>query len=145
LTTFVVTLEVISRSFFNHSFIWVNEITEYILLYIPFFCGAWLLRHNGHIVLDLIDLFQSQKINRFIQLFVPIIGIVVCIVLVYFGATSTIDLYERNVTSITPLRFPMAFVYFIIPIGSLIMLFEFIRKLYQGLKPNEQVKEEVPL
>lgn len=145
-TTFVVTLEVVSRTFFGYSFLWVNEITEYILLYIPFFCGAWLLRHNGHIVLDLIDLFNSKKINRFIQIFVPITGIIVCLVLVFYGTTSTIDLYGRHVTSITPLAFPMAFVYFIIPLGSLIMLFEFIRNLYGVLMAKElHIERGIPL
>lgn len=145
LTTFFVTMEVISRTFFHHSFIWVNEITEYILLYIPFFGGAWLLRHNGHIVLDLIDLINNQKLHLFIQILVPIIGIIVSLVLVYFGTSSTFDLFERHVTSITPLRFPLACVYFVIPLGSLIMLFEFIRKLYAAINVAKKLEEGVDL
>lgn len=132
--TFSITLEVFSRLIFNYSFLWVSEVTEYILLYIPFLGGSWLLRNDGHIVIDLIDLIKSKMLNKFIGIFVPIVGIIVCTVLVYFGFTTTIDSFQRNVTSITPLRFPMGYVYLIIPIGSLIMLFEFIRKLYNALK-----------
>jgi TRAP-type C4-dicarboxylate transport system permease small subunit len=139
-TTFIVTMEVFSRFFFNHSFIWINEITEYILLYIPFFAGAWLLRTDGHIVVDMIDLVASRRFLQGTGFLVSLIGLFVSFVIVYYGIITLIDLYERDVRSITVLKIPQTYVYISIPLGALVMGLEFVRKIYQSISP---IKEEL--
>jgi TRAP-type C4-dicarboxylate transport system permease small subunit len=36
-----------TRYFFNYPLPWVTEIAEYILLYIPFLVGAWVLKKDA--------------------------------------------------------------------------------------------------
>lgn len=134
--TFLVSLGVFSRAFLDYSLIWINEITEYSLLFIACLGGAWLLRLNGHITLDIIDFISNKKFRRIISTFVPIVGIFICTVITYYGTITTINLYERGVTSITALGIPKVYVYVVIPITFLIMGLEFVRKLYIVLIGN---------
>lgn len=138
--TFSVVLEILSRYFFSHSFLWINEITEYILLYIPFLGGAWLLRSNGHITVDIIDMVANPRMLHYIQIFVALIGLFISIVLVYYGLVTTIDLYERNVKSITILSIPQVYIYIVIPFGSFVIGLEFTRKLYQAIINKPKLK-----
>ncbi|AXF56957.1 TRAP transporter small permease subunit [Salicibibacter kimchii] len=127
---FSVVLEVIARYFFNISFIWVNEYNEYMLLYITFLSGAWLLRHNGHVSIDIINFFVGRKFNYVLNVIAALIGIFLMIILVYYGTLVTVDAYERNATSTTPLRTLQVYIYMIIPIGSFVLLLEFMRQLF---------------
>lgn len=128
--TVLVCVEVFSRYFFDYSFIWVNEITEYSLLYITCLGGAWLLRKSGHITIDIIDFVPSEILHRIIQIFVPIAGIIVSGIITWYGILTTVDLYERNVTSVTTLATPQVYIYVVIPVSFFVIMLEFIRMLY---------------
>lgn len=121
--------EVFVRYFFNYSIVWIQEYNEYILLYIPFLAGAWLLRINGHVTVDLIDNFISSKTKKHLGRIVPIIGIITMFIIVYASVLVTVEAYKENLTSTTILNTPQFYVYIVIPIGAILMLFEFCRKL----------------
>ncbi len=131
--TILVCVEVTSRYIFGYSFIWVNEVTEYSLLYITCLGGAWLLRQNGHITIDIVDFVPSELLHRIIRVFVPITGIIVSGIITWYGILTAIDLYERNVTSVTALATPQVYVYIAIPISFFIIMLEFIRILYGAI------------
>src|SRR5690625_6272675 len=99
-------LEVTARFFFNTSFVWIQEYNEYILLYIPFLAGAWLLRLNGHVAIDLIDNFIKSKSKRVLSGITAVIGIIVTAIIVYASILVTIHAYESNLTSTTILQTP---------------------------------------
>jgi len=124
--------EVFVRYFFNHSFVWIQEYNEYILLYIPFLAGAWLLRHNGHVAVDLIDMFIGARAKVNLDKIVAIIGIITTAVIVYASVIVTVDAYRENLISTTILNTPQFYVYIIIPIGTFFIMLEFFRKLIQA-------------
>ncbi|SFE89435.1 TRAP transporter small permease [Alteribacillus iranensis] len=136
ISTVSVIFEVFSRALFNVSYTWVHEINEYILLYIPFLTAAWLLRYNEHIVVDLIEEVIPSRLKFVLDMIVGIIGIFVCAVLVWFGMLATLDFFVNGVRSQTNLGVPQAYIAVIIPLGSLLFLFEFIRSLYQKISPK---------
>lgn len=127
-----IAMEVISRYFFDYSFIWVNEINEYILLYIPFLGGAWLIRENAHVTIDLIEGYLSRKMKKLNHLFIAAIGIFICIALLWYGLQSVVDSFARDMRSISVIQVPQVYVLAIIPVGSFVMLLEFIRMFYQN-------------
>lgn len=130
---FIVVLEVLSTYFFNYSLLWVNEISEYILLYIPFLGGAWLLRLNGHVKVDILEQFFPQRLQKFLDIVICLIGILISAILIWYGWLNTIDNYTRGVNSLTLLEIPQVYVVMIIPIGSILLFLEFVRKLYQTI------------
>lgn len=131
---FSIMLEVVFRYLFGSSFIWVQEYNEYLLLYIPFLSGAWLLRNNDHVVVNLIDNILEKRSSVILNAIVAILGAISMIIIVYYSTIVTLDILERGVTSTTVLRTPQMYVYIIIPIGSCVMLLEFIRQLFKEIK-----------
>lgn len=134
LSMLTVMLEVIVRYIFGTSFVWVQEYNEYILLYIPFLTGAWLLRNNDHVIVNLIDKTLGESSSIILNIIVAILGILSMLIIVYYSTIVTLDILSRNVTSTTVLRTPQIYIYIIIPIGSFFMLLEFIRQLIKAIK-----------
>lgn len=138
LSMLTIVLQIIVRNLYGNSLIWVQEYNEYILLYIPFLAGAWLLRNNDHVIVNLIDNISSLSSSRFLKVIVSILGISSMIIIVYYSTIVTIDIFNRGVTSTTVLSTPLVYVYMIIPLGSLFMLLEFIRQLTKIFKVNNE-------
>ncbi|MFD1708758.1 TRAP transporter small permease [Siminovitchia sediminis] len=126
-----ITMEVIFRLTSGSSLIWVNEINEYILLYVPFLGAAWLIRENGHVVIDLIEGKLSKTFNRVNYILIALIGMLICLAFSWYGLQTVIDSYVRDMRSISVLQIPQVYVYAIIPIGGFVMLLEFIRMFYR--------------
>lgn len=133
-----VVLEVVVRSIYGHSFIWVQEYNEYFLLYIAFLSGAWLLRKNDHVIINLIDSIIGSNSSRMLNVFVAVLGMISMIVIVYYGTIVTLDIIERGVKSTTILKTPQVYVYIVIPIGSFLMLLEFLRKFIKAINSQKE-------
>lgn len=137
---FSVVFQVIARYFFGLSFIWINEVNEYILLYVPFLGAAWLLRHNGHVTVDLLVRVLPPRIKKASNILVAALGIIISAVLVWYGTSVTMEAYARGTVSTTSTQLPLVYLLVIIPVGSLLLLFEFIRKAFNsgtGAEPDE--------
>jgi TRAP-type C4-dicarboxylate transport system permease small subunit len=125
-----VCLEVIMRYFLNRPLQWVIEITEYALLYITFLGTAWLLKREGHITVDVILVRLSPKTRAILGIFSSVIGVIVCVCFVWYGTEVAWDHFRRGVYNPTVLEFPKAPIIAIIPIGSLVLLVQFLRRGY---------------
>lgn len=141
ISTITVVMEVISRYLFNYSFLWVNEISEYILLYIPFLGAAWLLRSNGHITVDILEEIMSSRLRYFSDILIAMVGILICIIIVWYGTLTTFDVLYRDVRSLTTLQIPQVYVMAIIPLGTFILMLEFIRKLYRTILMQKSINK----
>ncbi|WP_394237177.1 TRAP transporter small permease [Niallia oryzisoli] len=126
----LVVFEVIIRNLFNYSFGWSIDYTSYALLYIAFLGAAWLLREGGHVSVNILEEYLQEKSIKFLDYIIVISGILLSLVLVYYGIGVTWDLYSNDVRSLSVVKTPLAYVVMIIPIGSLLLLFEFFRKGY---------------
>lgn len=127
-------LEVVMRYFLNRPLVWVIEMSEYALLYITFLGTAWLLRREGHVTVDVLLVRLSPKSQAALGLFSSAIGIVISFVLVWYGSEVAWDHYQRGIFKPTVLQFPTAPILAIIPIGSIILVMQFIRRGYLFLR-----------
>jgi C4-dicarboxylate transporter DctQ subunit len=128
-----VCLEVLMRYFLNSPLQWVIELTEYSLLYITFLGTAWLLKSEGHITVDIITIQLSPKTQARLKIFSSLIGIFVSLCLIWYGFEVSWSNYKDGIYNITLLEFPRAPILAIIPIGSLLLLLQFIRAACQSL------------
>lgn len=142
IATITVVMEVVTRYFFNYSFMWVNEISEYILLYIPFLGAAWLLRSNGHITVDIVEELLSFRMRYVSNIFIALVGIFISIIFVWYGAITTADVINRDIRSLTVLQTPQVYVVIVIPVGAFILMLEFIRKLHRTITHVEITQEK---
>ena len=126
LIIFSVCLEIIMRYFFNRPLSWVVELTEYGLLYITFLGAAWLLRTGGHVRVDIIVNFMSERWRKRCAVFSSAVGLVVSLVLTVFGVVVTYDHLVRGIYKPTILEFPTGVVLAVVPLGSLFLSARFL-------------------
>ena len=134
-----VSVDVFSRFFFNAPIGWVLEITEYILLYIPFLGATWLLREDGHVNVDVIYNLLNPKNKRIVRICTSIACSIICAILAYWGTITTWDHFRRGIVNIEILRVPKWIIIIVIPVGFFLLSIEFLRKTYKNIKNSIEV------
>src|SRR5699024_11448135 len=91
---------------------------------------------------SLIDNFVSPKISKVLEKIVVLIGVATMAIMLYASIIVTINAFRDNLTSVTILHTPQAYVYIIIPIGTFFMLIEFIRQFTQkDIERHDAIEE----
>jgi len=122
-------IDVILRYSLNRPIHWMLEITEYIMLYIPFLCAAVVLKEEGHIRVDLLINRFSRKNRTWVNILTSLVGGIIMLAYTWFGAQTTLDAYQRGVPSLESLRTPVFLILIIIPIGSFLFTIQFLRQM----------------
>ncbi|MBI4187503.1 MAG: TRAP transporter small permease [Chloroflexi bacterium] len=128
LVMLLVVTDVVLRYFFNRPLLWVFDVTEYSLVFITFLAAAWLLKKESYVVMDFLLIRLSQKTQAVVNTVTSVISALVCLVLVWYGTDVTLDLFRLGIREQTQLRAPSFALYAIIPIGSLLLFAQFLRK-----------------
>lgn len=145
ISVFGVAFQITARYFFNLSFIWINEVVEYTLLYVPFLAAAWLLRHNGHVTVDLLARVLPLRIRTGSNILVAVLGIIISAVLFWYGTVVAVEAYVQGTVSTTAAQIPQVYVMVVIPVGSLLLLLEFIRWLFNSPTRAQHDEYDQPL
>jgi len=136
--TFSIGYDVLMRYFFLQPTAWAVDITEYILLYITFLGAPWLLKKKGHVKVDVIHNLLSVQKQMILDLATSFFGVLICIVLFWFGILTTYDHYIRKIPVIKTLEVPKFILLAVIPFGSLLLCAQFIRQAMASLKSFKQ-------
>ena len=120
--------DVILRYFFNRPQAWIVEISEYLLLYITFLGAAWVLKNEGHVIVDILVARVNPKTRAAFGIVSSAIGTFVCLVIFWFGTLETLDLFKRGVPNPSVLEFPKGPLVAVIPFGSFFFMIQFIRR-----------------
>jgi len=113
---------------------WTIEISEDYMIFITFLGAAWLLKREGHVKMDILTNALNPKTQALLGIITSIIGIVISVYLVVWGSLTTLDHYQRGIFEMTPLLMPTAPLLVIIPIGSILLLIQFVRRAFGYLK-----------
>ena len=134
---------VIMRYIFNRPPAWIIEICEYLLLYITFFGTAWLLRKEGHVRVDLFFQALPPSWKKAFSFGTSLIGSASCFILTLLGLWVTWNNYSRGINSIQTISVPKWCLLWVIPLGSLLLAFQFIRHAKKALHEQEGSKPTV--
>ncbi len=121
------------RYLFTRTTIWILQTTEYALLWIVFLSTGWLLREGGHITTDILTSQLPTRVRRILDGVMFIVGGLTCALLVYLGLVHTLDCISHQVTDVRAVTVPKAAVFFIIPLGSLLLTIQFLRMAWDRL------------
>ena len=124
----IVCAQVVARYFFRSPIQWVVEFSQFALLYIPLLGSAWLLKHEGHVSVDLLTHRLNPKSLSLLKFFTSLVGIMVSLVLVWYGGRVTVDLFQRDILIPEVVPIPEYIIVGIIPFGGLLMFIQFIRR-----------------
>ena len=135
-----VCLDVIMRYFFNSPISWVLQVSEYILLYVPFLAAAYVLKQDGHIRVDILLNRLSPKTQTAFNLGASILGVLIISVVTYYGAKVTWEQYRDGIVTIEHVKMPQFMITLAIPLGSALFSIQFVRRAvgyYRRLKSPE--------
>ena len=144
--TIFILAEIIARKFFNYGFLFVLEVSSYLLATSWFLSAAYTLRTDGHIRINVLtSVLKTDRAVRFVDIFATVLGIVMS--LIFFRAVLILasDSYFFNKTSFSPLRAPLYIPQTFIAIGMFFMLIQMIVRLLLLLineKPDINLKNK---
>ena len=122
--------EVLMRYFLNRPLVWVVEVTEYSILYTTFLAAAYLLKEEGHVKIELVVDALKPRAQALLNAITSMLGIVVCLVLGFFGTSNTIAHFQQGIPTFTAMEIPKWPFLMVIPFGSFLLLIQFVRRAY---------------
>ncbi len=135
-TTVGTCVDVMGRYIFNSPIPWMLEVTEYIMLYIPFLGAAFVMKDDAHIKVDVITLRFAPRNRDLLASVTSAIGGIVMGIYTWFGFQVALDFFQRRVASLEYLKMPVYLILMIIPIGSFFFTIQFFRLSVSYLKKS---------
>jgi len=126
---FMVGADIVFRGLFNSPLGWVKEISEYIILSLPFLLASWILETEGHIKMDLLIDKLSPRAQSGVNAIIYTIGAIVVLVLCSFSLRVTLEFYRTQYFTATLLRLPKFIFTAIIFLGFSMLFIQLIRKI----------------
>jgi C4-dicarboxylate transporter DctQ subunit len=123
-----VTIDVTGRFFFNAPLLWGAEINENAILFMTFFAAAWVLKQDGHVSVELVTGKLRERPRNILLLVNCIIGIIICLIVTYYGIQLTYKDAIFGMHKPTVLRIPNVFILWVIPLGNLMLAIGFFQK-----------------
>lgn len=130
---FAVVSEVVSRTLFGISGLWIIEVSEYSLLYLTFLACPYLLEHRQHVVMDILAVNLSVRWRRRVTVFVALVSAAVCLYVAYAGWLTAVDQFQmgfRESTTLAPYSFWLTA---IMPISLVLVALQFLMQTYDCL------------
>jgi TRAP-type C4-dicarboxylate transport system permease small subunit len=129
-----ISAEICSRKILGTSIDWTVEISEHITYFITFLGAAWILKHNQHIRTDVVLEMLQPRRRLALEIFCHVLGAAVCLFIAYRAGLTTVDLWLRQINTVTDLELPMAPLIAVMCIGMLLLSIEFMRESYNYIK-----------
>jgi TRAP-type C4-dicarboxylate transport system permease small subunit len=126
--------DVVSRYFFNAPTVWADEISSVFLLFTPFFVGAWLLKRDGHVKMDLVVSFASPRTQLILEIAVSLIIAQISAIFIYYGSKIAWQVFEMGYRTDSILRLHKWPLISVIPLGFFLMFLQAIRNTVDRIR-----------
>lgn len=125
--------ETVSRTFFNHPWIWTVEMAQFVMAAYYTLGGAYTLLLDGHVRMDLVYAKWSPKNKALADVLTFVLAMLYLIILLLGGLISleySIKYRQRSYSSwappVTPIKIIMLF-------GMLLMILQIIAEFFKDL------------
>jgi TRAP-type transport system small permease protein len=134
--------EVIYRYIFSSSFGWVEEILRYLNIWIVLLAASIAAKRNEHLAVNyFIDILPPRYRKRVLQ-GVYLTIFVFLAVFIFYGTKKAILNLSQNILA---LPISIAWFYLAIPVGSFLMLIEYMLIFIHEKAPFHKTEEEIEL
>ncbi|MFC1972603.1 TRAP transporter small permease [Chloroflexota bacterium] len=130
----LVTAKIAMRYFFNSPIVWVIDIAEYAMLFITFLGTAWLLKKEGHVIMDLLLDRLNRKSRHMAVVITSVAAATTCFIITWYGVVVGLDWYNINYFYQGALDIPAFYLEAVIPVGMLLVAIQFMRRAYSNWK-----------
>ena len=132
---------VMMRYVFNSPKSWVEEITNYTIIWGALFGVSIALRDGHHIQVDMLYDRLPKKVQRWVRVFSDLMGVLFCLFYTYYGYVLVDKRLESGMISLD-VGIPMWLVYLILPISGIMFLMRFLERLVNSLRGKEEEKHD---
>ena len=141
LVTFVIlaSLQVITRYALGQQFIWTEELSSNLLIWMTVLGAAGVERRYGHIRVEFLEDIAGPKTIRIVYGFYDLVILFTLICLVVAGWNNTIEMTFGRTPA---LRIPWRYILLIIPMAASVMILYTIRNLMRRIR-GEGVYDDV--
>lgn len=129
---FGIVISALARTF-NLSGSWSSHIfsfAEFGLLYIVMAASPWLVRHRGHVFIELLTAAIPRAMQRPFSRFVSLLCVIICLVLVWYTWGATAKAYRFGDAEMRSLDMPKFLLLCAMPIGFGLMAVQFARFVF---------------
>ncbi len=117
----------------NLSGTWASHVftfAEFGLLYIVMAASPWLVRHKGHVFIELLTAALPRAVQRPFSRFVSGLCVLICFVLVWYTFGGTVKAYQFGDAEMRSLDMPKWLLLGAMPIGFGLMGIQFARFVF---------------
>jgi TRAP-type transport system small permease protein len=123
-----VALEVVMRYFFGAPTRWVIEFSEYALLWLAFLAGAWILRAEGHVRVEMLTELLSPAWQRRLHVVTSWLGAGVCAVYCWVTADYVLRIRDSGEMLFKSVPVEKWAVMAVMPPGLALLAIQFVRR-----------------
>lgn len=118
----LVFMNVVSRYIFNHSIIWAEEVSQYLMVWVAFLGAGLALRQGRHVAVEMLQDRLPPTARRMTRHLVALLLIVFMGILTVLGFRFAHFAWDQE----TPvLNIPLGIPYLAVPIGALLLVIHF--------------------
>jgi TRAP-type C4-dicarboxylate transport system permease small subunit len=118
----LVFMNVVSRYIFNHSIIWAEEVSQYLMVWVAFLGAGLALREGRHVAIEMLQDRLPSTARRMTRHLVALLLIVFMGILTVLGFQFAHFAWDQE----TPvLNIPLGIPYLAVPIGALLLVMHF--------------------
>lgn len=128
LTVVLVTSDVVGRYFFAAPIGWVFEITEHILVCVPFLGMAWLARRGEHVRIEIVVQMLPAGWHRRADCLAHALSGLACAIATYYAVATTIDHFARGIVTYGIYPMPKFLLIAVVALGLGLTTIEFFRQ-----------------
>lgn len=125
---------VLSRYLFGRPTVWQTEVSIYLLIFVTFVGAAYGLKHHAHVGVDLLVERLPLRAKLATRIVTAILAIVVVVVVIWTSYHTWWEAVEGGFRSPTALRAPLSVAYAILPVGMLLVLFQYLAFVIEGIE-----------
>lgn len=141
---FLVSFEVAMRYLFNHPTIWSTETTQYLFLTMIALGGAYVMRANAHVNVDIIHCRLRPRARAIVNLFTYLVIFFYLGFVVWKTWYVAVRSYEWRETSASLFGPPIWPIKFFIPVGAFLLLLQtvatYFRNIMQAISGEEDTE-----
>jgi len=126
-----VALEVVMRYFFAAPTRWVIEFSEYALLWLAFLAGAWILRAEGHVRVEMLTEALSPSWQRRFHVATSWVGAGVCAVLFWVTTDYVLRIRESGEILFKSVPVEKWAIMAVMPPGLALLAIQFVRRAFR--------------
>lgn len=132
--TLVMLHSVITRYVFRQPTVWQTEVSIYLLIFVTFVGASFGLKHHAHVGVDLLVERLAPRTQLVVRTITALLSLLVVLAVLWTAGHTWYEAYEGGFRSPTALRAPLWAVYGILPLGMILLAFQYIAFLVEAVQ-----------